>query len=173
MKGISVISLVFLCFACQKDDFDPENPDPARFVYQLKTGTYRVYERGEQGEKLWTRMPVFREKDVLPLLELSADTSVVCPCDHFPVNPVSSLPAGRAGEGEACMMMGEYLLWCVEGVIQGRAFGSLVPVLADTTDMTRKRLTGSEILKVRELYLEWQSGKREAPPLKGTNLRWM
>jgi hypothetical protein len=63
-------------------------------------------------------MPGFQKRYVPYLIEYSKDTSLICPCDHFPVNPVSSIPPYRINNGEECIMLGEYLLWCAESVIE-------------------------------------------------------
>ncbi len=170
MKQLILLIVAFMCLACSKDSFDFQNPDPARFVEQLKKGTYNYYELGEKGEKLWPKMPSFQQNDIPLLVQVAKDTSMICPCDHFPVNPASSVPPYRVKYGKACMMMGEYLLWCVEAVIAQRKFASLIPYLEDTSHPEPTRLTGKQIWIVREMYLKWRDGDQS--PLISTNYRW-
>jgi hypothetical protein len=50
MKNIIiVITLSLFCIICERNGFDIENPDVARFVQQIKNGTYDNYELGENG----------------------------------------------------------------------------------------------------------------------------
>ncbi len=92
MKNIIIVLILSLfCINCERNGFDIENPDVARFVQQIKNGTYDNYELGENGQKLWTKMPHFKAKHIPTLLNLANDTMSVCPCDHFPLNPISSI----------------------------------------------------------------------------------
>ncbi|MCF8361428.1 MAG: DUF4943 domain-containing protein [Prolixibacteraceae bacterium] len=183
MKNINLFfSVLFILFSvgCEKDEaLNETNEQVNSFVEQLKDGTYNDYEYNENGEKLWTNMPEFQKRDIPYLLEFSKDTSLICPCNHFPVNPVSSIPPYRVNNGEACIMLGEYLLWCVEWVIEDEGFASLVPVLVEYEEgeITEDRLNGEEVLKVRDIYQDWwkQYGDSENPdkmPLDGTGYKW-
>jgi hypothetical protein len=74
-------------------------------------------------------------------------------------------------------MLGEYLLWCAEAVLKGRDFASLNPVLINVNESPVHRLSGTEILSVREIYQEWwdQYGNLDDPetlPLDGTGYEW-
>jgi hypothetical protein len=69
-------------------------------------------------------MPEFSKNDIPKLIELAEDTTIVSPCGHFPTNPISSIPPYRTnidGTGEG-IMIGEYLLWCVEAIINDGKF---------------------------------------------------
>jgi hypothetical protein len=177
MKPIIILSVFALLFSgCEKGSFDISNPDVAKFVRQLKNGTYSQFEWSQEGERLWALMPAFGNDDVPALLSLAADTCLVTPCDHFPVNPVSSIPPYRADDGRESIMIGEFLLWCAEAVIEGKDYASLVPVAYDENDPQR-RLTGKEILSIRNTYLEWWKTNNPpanpAPlPLDGTTYSW-
>ena len=178
MKLILLFLLSFLSLSCKRNDFDLDNPNPVKFVEQLKDRTYSKYEFGENGEKLWTKMPSFGKRHIAQLLELAKDTTLVCPSHHFPINPVSSIPPYRVGDGKTCIMISEYLLWCVEGIMLQKRFGSLVPFLVDRSHAEPTRLTGKQILQVRALYLKWfevqyKAGQLGESPLPGTNYLWM
>lgn len=190
MTNVNLIFSVFLILffvGCEKDEA-PDEPDEIlngtndqvnSFVKQLRDGSYSDFEYNENGEKLWTNMPEFQKRDVPYLLEFSKDTSLICPCNHFPVNPVSSIPPYRVNNGEECIMLGEYLLWCVEWVLEDEEFASLVPMLVEYEEgeIVEERLNGKEVLKVRGIYQDWwkQYGDSENPdkmPLDGTGYFW-
>jgi hypothetical protein len=83
----------------------------------------------------------------------------------------------REVNGKYCIMLGEYLLWCAEAVLQERDFASLNPVLVNINDNPVHRLSGTEILSVRKIYQDWWdlNGNLEDPstmPLDGTGYRW-
>jgi hypothetical protein len=177
MKNIIiVITLSLFCISCERNGFDIENPDVARFVQQIKNGTYDNYELGENGQKLWTKMPHFKTKHIPTLLNLANDTMSVCPCDHFPLNPISSIPPYRINNGKECIMIGEYLLWCVEGIIEGNTFASLTPIIQSQNKEVGVRLNGMEVLHVRTLYQNWWQTHGEVGnndlPLEGTIYYW-
>lgn len=162
---------------CERNSFDVNNPDVEKFVKQLKDGTYNEFEQTEDGVRLWAKMPSFSKEDVPALISLSKDTDLVTPCDHFPVNPLSSMWPYRVVDGKECIMLGEYLLWCAEAVIEGMEYASLNPVLVNVNDSPVHRLSGTEILSVREIYLDWwdQYGNLDDPgthPLDGTGYEW-
>jgi hypothetical protein len=74
-------------------------------------------------------------------------------------------------------MLGEYLLWCVEGIINGTGYGSLTPLLVKDFIRLEEGLPGTEILIVRTIYLNWweeyqQTGNKEKLPLEGTAYHW-
>lgn len=163
--------------SCGKEDFDLENPDVEKFVQQIKNGSYDKFLFSESGERLWTEMPNFKEEHIPLLINLSNDTSLISPIEHFPINPVSSIPPYRVNNGKACIMLGEYLLWCVEGIIEGTAFASLTPILVNQTYNEDYRLNGKEIIEVRELYQDWwkefgKLGNMNKLPLDDTVYHW-
>lgn len=178
MKQIGLMILIVItCFGCS-GDFDKENPDVRQFVTQLKDGSYNQYYKGEDGENLWTLFPEFKLKDIPLLLEYAKDTTLISPCDHFPVNPISSIPPWRADKnGKGAIMLGEYLLWTVETTIRGQ-FPSLAPLLRQASDSQNRVLNGKEILIVRQKYLDWwndygKKGNVSVLPLSGTGYLWM
>jgi len=178
MKYLIIFSFfAIFCTSCDKGDFDIKNPDVRKFVEQLKNGSYDEFETGENGERLWAKMPDFQMKDVQLLISLSKDTEMISPCDHFPVNPMSSIPPYRFNNGKESIMIGEFLLWCVEAIIEGRDFASLTPVLVDLKSNPDDRLTGEEVLAVRKIYRDWweRNGHLEDRmdlPLDGTEYCW-
>ena len=151
MKNLTYIAILILfCFGCKKDVFDPNNPNVALFVQQIKSGTYDCYQQDENGEKLWIVMPKFTKDHIQSLLDFSKDTSHIM---IFPTNPISSgtpFPYDRQ-----YIILGECLLWTVEGIRNSSGFGSLNPILIETTDDQFKSLNGIEILIVRDLYQDW------------------
>jgi hypothetical protein len=103
--------LVILCFGCEKDKFDIDNPDVEIFVKQLKNGTYDCYEKGETGENLWLLMPKFTRSHIPSLIAFAKDTTHIT---NYPINPISSrrpFPQGRE-----YFILSECLLWTVEGM---------------------------------------------------------
>ena len=174
MKKLLFITIVTLfCFSCERNEFDPNNPDVVKFIKQLKNGTYDCYEKGENGEKLWLIMPKFKKGHIESLIYFSKDTTHI---NHFPVNPISSrspFPNDRD-----YFILGECLLWTVEGIRNGSGFGSLDPYLIDTTSIGElKGLKGSGILIVRDSFQVWwsnfkDSDWKERNPLDGTPYRW-
>lgn len=171
---VFLLLIVFLP-GCKDNDFDINNPDVGTFVKQLKSGTYNLYEKGENGENLWLLMPNFNETHIKLLIEFSKDTTHVA---YFPTNPLSSrtpIPQGRD-----YFILGECLLWTVEGIRNQSGHGSLDPYLIDTSldDYEKyKGLTGDEILVVRELYVDWWSSYRNSDwkarnPLEGSSYKW-
>ena len=178
MKNLSILAaLILFCVSCEKDHFNINNPNIEQFVQQIKNGTYNQYELGENGEKLWTIMPDFKKEHIPLLLDFATDTSLVCPCNHFPTNPVSSIPPYRIYDNKECIMLGEYLLWCAEGIIENKDFASLTPILINHNYSAEKRLSGKDILEVRKMYQDWwvEYGPSEYTnelPLEGTNYSW-
>ncbi len=177
MKKLTISILILFCMSCEKEAFDVNNPDVDTFVRQLKEGTYDHYKLGEDGEKLWPEIPNFTRKYIPLLINHSLDTTLICPSDHFPVNPISSLTPYRWDDGKACIMIGEYLLWCVQGIIEHKTFASLAPILINTNKTNDERLSGKEILEVVKLYQEWweinsKIGDTDNLPLDGTIYFW-
>ena len=174
-NNLFFIILILSSFGCEKDKFDVHNPNVERFVNQIKSGTYSCYEKGENGENLWLIMPEFTEEHIQALIELSEDTTHIT---NYPFNPVSSrtpYPTGR----DYCIL-GECLLWTVEGIRNDFGYGSLAPYLVDTSKTENVRYDGlncDEILIVRDNYLDWWNNNKnknwkEIYPLKETNYIW-
>lgn len=166
-------SLFLFCLGCEKDTFDPDNPDVRKFVQQIKNGTYDCYEKGENGENLWLIMPKFTKDQIQYLIENARDTSHI---PAYPFNPMSSrtpFPVGRPYS-----LLGECLLWSVEGIRNGTGYGSLDPYLIDTTSAIKySGLKGSEVLIVRDLYQNWWRSYRTGDwknmnPLQASKFRW-
>lgn len=177
-KTMTFILLIFFCISCEKDNvsFNIDNPDVDKFVLQLKDGTYDQYKVGEDGEKLWTIMPKFKKEHIPLLINLAKDTSHISPCNHFPVNPISSIPPYHEFGEKPYIILGEYLLWCVERIINEKEFVSLTPLIYKGDDYN-ELLDGMEILELRQLYQDWWKthGKTESIskfPLEGTGFRW-
>jgi hypothetical protein len=174
MKRITLIALlIFSILSCEKDKFDLNNPNVEQFVQQLKNGTYIQYEKGENGENLWLLMPKFTKNHIQSLIDFSKDTSHI---NNFPINPISSrtpFPNDRD-----YFILGECLLWTVEGIRNGNGFGSLDPYLIDiTSGEVHKGLKGIGILIVRDSFQVWWSNFKdtdwqEKNPLDGTPYRW-
>lgn len=174
MKRITLIALlIFPILSCEKDKFDLNNPNVEQFVQQLKNGTYIQYEKGENGENLWLLMPKFTKNHIQSLIDFSKDTSHI---NNFPINPISSrtpFPNDRD-----YFILGECLLWTVEGIRNGNGFGSLDPYLIDiTSGEVHNGLKGSGILIVRDSFQVWwsnfkDSDWKEKNPLDGTPYRW-
>ena len=180
MKQTALIILTFLfCFGCS-DNFDLEKPDTNQFVLQLKNGTYNEYHLGENGQKLWTIFPKFSMKDIPLLLKLANDTTIIYPCNHFPTNPISSIPPFRTNEnGDGIgIMLAEYLLWSVQTIINNGNYPSLTPFLINGKEsQLTVVLTGKEVLAIREKYLNWWNdyginGNISVSPLYGTGYWW-
>jgi len=142
---------------------------------ECENGTYNCYGKGENGENLWLLMPKFKEKHIQSLIDYSKDTSHII---DYPFNPISSrtpYPVGR----NYCIL-GECLLWTIEGLRNGSGYGSLDPYLIDTALAENERykgLEGSEILIVRELYKDWWKNLKDKDwknknPLEESSYRW-
>jgi hypothetical protein len=176
MKRLSfIIILILLCIGCEKEKFDIDNPNVEIFVRQLKNGTYDYYEKGETGENLWLLMPKFTRSHIQSLIDFSKDTSHIT---NFPINPISS--RRPYPEGREYFILGECLLWTVEGIRNGYGYGSLDPFLIDTALAESERykgLNGDEILIVRDIYKNWwynfkDSDWKDNNPLEDTSFRW-
>jgi hypothetical protein len=160
---------------CEKERFDIDNPNVAVFVKQLKNGTYDCYEKGESGENLWLLMPEFTPNHISSLIKFAKDTSHI---DDFPINPISS--RRPYPEGREYFILGECLLWTVEGIRNSYGYGSLDPFIIDTGLSERERykgLSSTEILIVWELYNQWWLDYKfnewqDKNPLEGTSFRW-
>lgn len=177
MKKLFFITLLpLLCIGCEKEKFDLDNPNVAVFVKQLKNGTYNCYEKGENGENLWLLMPKFTQNHISSLIEFAKDTSHI---SDFPTNPISSRPPFPAGRDY--FILGECLLWTVEGIRNGHGYGSLDPFLIDTSldeSESYKGLTSDGVLIVRDIYKNWWNNHKDSDwrqdknPLEETSYRW-
>ena len=163
-----------MTISCKKES-DVCYPDVEKFVQQLKNGTYDNYKLDEKGEKLWLVMPSFTGVHIQSFIDYEMDTSRII---AFPANPVSSrspFPPGRD-----YFILSESLLWTVEGIRNGKSYGSLDPYLIDnalTNEERYKGLTSVEILAVRDLYQKWwttfKNGDwKNVNPLVGTFFQW-
>jgi hypothetical protein len=172
---IYILLVAAIMIGCEKDKFNIDNPDVAVFVKQLKNGTYDCYEKGENGENFWLLMPKFTSDHISSLIKFSKDTSHI---DDFPINPISS--RRPYPEGREYFILGECLLWTVEGIRNGYGYGSLDPFIIDSGLAESERykgLSGAEIFIVWELYNQWWLDNKfnewqDKNPLEGTSFRW-
>ena len=176
MKNLLIIAiLTFFCISCEKDEFDIDNPDVEKFVHQIKNGTYSSYEKGENGENLWLQMPKFTKDHIQSLIDLSKDTTHIT---KFPLNPISS--RNPFSFGRDYHILGECLLWTVEGIRNDNGYGSLNPCLIDATLIESERhkgLNGSEILIIKDIYKDWWNSYKDKDwknknPLENTYYVW-
>ncbi len=174
VRKLLLLSIFIMPYAsCEKSEFDLNFPNVEEFVQLLKSGTYDYYEKGENGQDLWLLMPGFTKNHISSLLETSKDTSHI---KDFPINPVSSLPPYP--NDRQYFILGECLLWTIEGIRNGTGYGSLVPYLIETSSKENpKILSGAEILVVRDLYLDWWSkytfgNWKDISPLEGSPYKW-
>jgi hypothetical protein len=162
-KTILFALVVLFSVSCEKEGFNLNNPNVSKFVSQIKSGTYSQVYVNEEGESVWALMPEFTMEHVPQLIEYANDTTHLTDLSCIPLNPKSSrmpIPHDRD-----YMILGEYLLWCAQGVISGGGefeFPSLDPYLVKPeliigpgpwTEPTG--LMGEEILDVCGLYLDW------------------
>ena len=174
-KLLFIIFLTLLCIKCETEHFDINDPDVRIFVAQLKEGTYNFYEKGESGENLWLLMPKFTKRHIQSLIYFAKDTAHI---KHFPTNPISSRTPYP--EGREYFILGECLLWTVEGIRNRHGYGSLDPILIDTSSTESVRFRGlkaQEILTARDAYQNWwntyrNSNWQEINPLKETPYKW-
>ena len=174
-KLLFIAVLTLFCISCEKDEFDINNPDVQKFVQQIKNGTYNSYEKGENGENLWLQMPKFTENHIQSLIDLSKDTTHIT---NFPLNPISSrFPFSF---GRDYYILGECLLWTVEGIRNGCGYGSLDPYLIDTSlneNESFMGLKGTEILIIKDIYKDWWNSLKDKDwknknPLENTSYVW-
>jgi hypothetical protein len=172
-KVIFIAIFCFVMVGCKKEEFDIDKPNVAVFVNQIKAETYSIYELDKNGEKLWLKMPKFTKSHIPALLILAEDTTHV---NIFPTNPLSS--RNPFPEGRDYFILGECLLWTVEGVRNETGYGSLDPYLVNHTDPNNlKALKGIDILSVRERYRNWWDNYKDSnwktiDPLEGTIYNW-
>ncbi len=176
MKKLFILTVIFLlCMRCEKESFDIDNPDVEKFVFQIKNGTYSCYETGENDENLWLLMPNFTEKHIQSLMDFSKDTTHIT---AYPFNPISSRTPFP--EGRAYCILGECLLWTIEGIRNGSGYGSLDPYIIDTSineSESYSWLNGHEFLIVQGIYEVWWNTHKETDwqainPLEETAYIW-
>lgn len=173
MKNLLFLTLIIISIGCNKADFDIENPDVEKFVQEIKEGSYDNYHIGKNKEQLWLLMPSFTEKHIPLLIKYATDTTHL---NAYPINPASSrmpYPKGYA-------ILGECLLWTVEGIRNGKKYGSLDPFLIDNSKDEKEKLkgiNGKEVMQVQETYKKWwneyqSSNWRDVNPLEKTTYLW-
>jgi len=174
MRNLICIAISFLfCIGCEKNEFDPNHPNVAKFVQQIKNGTYNCYEIDDKGNRLWPVMPKFTNDHIQSLISFAKDTSHV---EIYPTNPMSSRTPKP--EGRQYFILGECLLWTAEGIRNGHGYGSLDPYLIDTTkEYPFRGVSGKEILIVRNFYQHWWTSYKnqnwqDKNPLEGKPYRW-
>ncbi len=170
-----LLLIIFVGFtSCENKDFI-KNPNVEIFIKQLKNGTYNQREKNEKGELLWLKMPEFEKKHIAKLIELAADTTHI---HDFPTNPVSSIPP--TPEGRDYFILGETLLWIVDGIIKEAKYPSLCPYFINTSLSDRykyKGISAEEVLQIQAIYQKWwktNKGKETIPnhPLENTPYKW-
>lgn len=174
-KLIFIACVALFLTSCEKDNFDIDHPDVATFVQQIKTQTYKVYEKGENGEKLWLKMPHFTEENIPELIEFAKDTTHIT---KFPYNPLSSMTPFPAGRDYS--ILGECLLWVVEGIRRESEYASLNSYLVNTSLSENERykgLKGADILIIRNAYQSWWDNFKDKDwkntnPLDNTSCVW-
>ena len=120
-------------------------------------------------------MPKFTRSHIQSLIDFSKDTTHIT---DFPINPISS--RRPYPEGREYFILGECLLWTVEGIRNGYGYGSLDPFLIDTAlaeSVRYKGLKGDKILIVRDIYKDWWDNYKDNEwknenPLEETSYRW-
>ena len=168
ISGLTAIS-------CAQEDFNPENPDVNVFVQQIKNGTFNIHEQSENGEKLWLVMPDFTAEHVEILLSYAMDTTAIT---KFPANPSSS--HSLYPEGRDYLILGECLLWIVEGIRLNSKFGSLHPYLINEDLSSSEQyngLSGQEVQNVSSLYQSWwneykDQNWQQVNPLANSQYAW-
>ncbi len=118
-------------------------------------------------------MPKFSEKHIQSLIDFSKDTAHIT---NFPLNPISSRTPFSFGRDYH--ILGECLLWTVEGIRNGSGYDSLSPCLIDATLIENERvkgLNGAEIHIVRDLYKNWWNNNKDwehSNPLENSTYVW-
>ncbi|MDH6312637.1 hypothetical protein M2137_001412 [Parabacteroides sp. PFB2-10] len=170
-----VYSLLFIWVLCVSCDysFDLNDPDVREFVFRLKNGTYECYITSSSGERLGLQMPVFQMKDIPDLLKYAADTTHI---ENFPINPSSRI-SGSHLEDET-YILGECLLWVVEGIRLNKVYPSQQPILTEATPSGTQTLIGAEVLEVCSLYTQWWENNQhgdwpDIDPLEGSSYSWL
>jgi len=78
------------------------------------------------------------------------------------------------------LILGEFLLWTVEGIRNDFGYGSLDPYLIDTAFNENERfkgLNGTEILIIKDIYRDWWNSLKDKDwknknPLENTTYVW-
>jgi len=152
------------------------NPDVKEFVFRVKNNSYDIYEISETGEKLWLIMPDFTANDIPDLLKYASDMASI---SDFPTNPISSIPPYHNEDGT--LILGECLLWTIEGIRIDSKYGSLTPILlknrSNDPSIPSEYLDKEEILLVKAIYDQWwvdnkNSNWKVIDPLEDTIYSW-
>jgi hypothetical protein len=134
---------------CQNNDFDLKNPNVEQCINIVKRGDYFK----ESGYEL----PDFSLKDIGTLLDYSKDTTAI---KEFPTHPVSS-------KYTAPKILGECILWTVEGIRLGCKYPSLEPCIIDTTTYSETagflRLTQPQLIEISDMYMDWYDEYQQNP----------
>lgn len=170
MKHLLFTLLIVLAVSGCSHDVDPGDPEMLNievdeFVSQLKDGTYGRNESNSNGMAQWLYLPAFTMQDIPALIGFAEDT---CHIKSFPVAPFSSYWIDD-------FVLGECLLWTVEGIRKGDKYFSLVPWI----NKDGNRASQQDILEVRELYRKWwlkvdgsPARMKELDPLAETTYAW-
>ncbi|MFV0606325.1 MAG: DUF4943 family protein [Niabella sp.] len=176
MKNLFILPiLVLLLIGCNKNTFDINSPNVEQFVQQIKNGTYAQYENNDEGENLWLLMPKFTGEHIGALIAFAKDTTHI---KYYPFNPISSRTPFPQGK-DYCLL-GECLLWTVEGIRNKSGYGSLDPILINTTldeSAQYNGLSGKEIQSVSDIYKNWwrtykNKDWENQDPLANTSYHW-
>ncbi|MDR1980547.1 MAG: DUF4943 domain-containing protein [Tannerellaceae bacterium] len=178
MKRLIFYLSAFVVLTSCFDEFDPKRPGVKEFVEKIKRGKYDYYEKdnwGGQGEVI---LPRFYEAQIPELLHYTNDMT---PVDMFPMHIlVSSTPVAE----ERRYILGECLLWVVEGIRNGGSYGDGIPFLVKGKKEAQKDeegflkpLSEKDIGAARELYILWWQGNRNRDwrvinPLEGSEYSW-
>ncbi|MDR1880284.1 MAG: DUF4943 domain-containing protein [Tannerellaceae bacterium] len=179
---LSAFVVLLSCF----DEFDPKYPGVKEFVEKIKAGEYDYYEKdgwGGQGELI---LPRFYEEQIPELLKYTADMTRL---DMFPTHTlsyssVSPFSSAWSAPIERRYILGECLLWVVEGIRNGGSYGVGYPFLVKKGEEAQKDeesspilLSEEEILDARERYIAWWQDNRDRDwrvvnPLDGSPYDW-
>ncbi|MDL2256563.1 DUF4943 domain-containing protein [Parabacteroides sp. OttesenSCG-928-K15] len=167
----SLLFLWVLCVSCDYS-FDLNDPDVREFVFRLKNGTYECFLTSSSGERLGLQMPAFQMKDIPELLSYAEDTTRI---KAFPDNPVYAISSSHLDDES--YILGECLLWVVEGIRVNKLYPSRQPLLIKTVGTIKYFLTTDEVLEVWSLYNQWwedhQNGDwPDIDPLEGSIYSW-
>jgi hypothetical protein len=169
MKKLLILTALAVFFtSCEKEEKDLANIAVEIFVKGLKSGTLNDLE-----EQLFI-IAEFNESHIQPLIEMSKDTIHI---PSFPLNPLIDNPLP---EGRDYFILGECLLWVVEGIRSEMHYLSIDPFLIDTRLIESERIkgiTGKAVLTVRDAYKDWWNNFRNKDwkgmnPLEESHFRW-
>jgi hypothetical protein len=148
-KAIYIILCTMLILCCKKDTFDLHNPDVDQFVKIVKDGNYF--------EEIGYELPDFTMKHIERLLYYSQDTSQI---EEFPSNPLSS-------KYTTPKILGECLLWTIDGIRFENKYPSLEPCLIDTSNLIEStgysRISAQQLIELAKLYISWWTEYKSNP----------